>query len=81
MSVACAAGNFVISVSWSSIVFDCVVNIQQIHADVFFITVLKQVRQESTMGYLNSTSTNKAAEFGNQILTFLILFNSFIPIR
>ncbi|CAO3680797.1 unnamed protein product [Umbelopsis ramanniana] len=51
MSVACAAGNFVIS-----------------------------VRQESTMGYLNTTSTNKAAEFGNQILTFLILFNSFIPI-
>ncbi|KAI8580635.1 hypothetical protein K450DRAFT_236545 [Umbelopsis ramanniana AG] len=51
MSVACAAGNFVIS-----------------------------VRQESTMGYLNSTATNKAAEFGNQILTFLILFNSFIPI-
>ncbi|KAJ2960716.1 hypothetical protein NQZ79_g3924 [Umbelopsis isabellina] len=51
MSVACAAGNFVIS-----------------------------VRQDSTMGYLNQASTNKAQEFGNQILTFLILFNSFIPI-
>ncbi|KAI7850667.1 hypothetical protein BDC45DRAFT_546515 [Circinella umbellata] len=38
------------------------------------------INKSHEMGYLPFENTNRGAEFGYDILTFLILFNSFIPI-
>lgn len=41
----------------------------------------RQITKGDQMGYLPLGDENRAQEFGYDILTFLILFNSFIPIR
>jgi hypothetical protein len=46
----------------------------------FFNTYIKMYKGE-TATYLPLNELSRGQEFGYDILTFLILFNSFIPIR
>ena len=39
------------------------------------------MRNFDQLGYLALSAAERAREFGFNILTFMILFNSFIPIR
>lgn len=46
----------------------------------FFLLLIKKMNAGSQWSYLQIPATERAKEFGLSILTFMILFNSFIPI-
>jgi phospholipid-transporting ATPase len=72
MSILCSVGNLVTSVSCKKKKALCIASTHS------FLYV--QTKAGSQWNYLQIPATERAKEFGLSILTFMILFNSFIPI-